>query len=786
MWSAAIRTTVKRMNRSSVDVSSPARSGVPSRTPRRAAVRVGSCALAVAFAAAFLLPAVAVSAPTKPHPASGGGSSKTKEGAYTVRLVTGDVVKVSGSGVAVIPAVRSGIGAHLEVQRMGASTYVIPGAAVPYLGRYLDRELFNVTANSATPVGTGQTVRLVSAPGRVSAVTGFTITSRSADGALGYFTSGGARAFGAALDRQWTLDQQWVLDQQKRPASAVPSLFAGLTRLTPAARSDAGAPVVPAFAQVSLAMRVLDRHGAPVAFAIVALFNTDDGRRYTGFVYAVDGVARASVPLGHYSAEVHTDDLEGPAGDRVVSRFVVVSDYDVTGAGQVLALDARRATSRPRVRTPLSADTKSLQLEWARYDRRGVLLASVNEIYQDPTSDVRVAPAPPARVGRMQWLTTWSLEASARAGLGSTYDLAYLDPSVTPDQGRIVMPRQLTTVRARYFVDGRPRTSSFGRAPLVAGGYTVLFNPLPTPGTRTEYVLSPPGTIWTSVLIGDEATFDTAVSDGWRKYRAGAAANVDWLHPALLPGFAEPTADDRLAPDTLAYECPACRVDDELSLRLSALTDSTPGHTGSLDLAPPGRTNARLQLFQDGRLVDDESNTSVVTVAASARAADYRLLFRVDTGMTRGDDSSTATDLHFRSAPRQGPLLPSGWTCGGVPADPGCRALPVLSVRAPLPVGLDAQLTSAGSHVVPVTVSHVPGAAAIPIVALTVETRVDGTTWRPAPSHRRSDGRYLVDLPAGPTRADTPVDLRIFARDAAGNTLLQTVTHACTASGSQK
>ena len=769
------------MSRISLDVSLPAGPGASTGIKRRAAARFGSFAMAIVFAADCLLLAAAVSAPATPRPAIGGGSGEARADAYTVRLVTGDVVKVSGSGVAVIPAVRSGIGAQVEVQRMGPSTYVIPDAAVPYLGRYLDRELFNVTAAFATPAGTGQRVRLVSAPGRVAALDGFTVTSRTTGGALGYFTSAGARAFGAALDRQWTLDQQ------TRPAAAVPSLFAGLSRLAPAPTSDAVAPVVPAFAQVSLAMRVLDRHGTPVAFAVVALFNTDDGRRYTGFVYAVDGLARASLPLGHYSAEVHTDELEGPAGDRVVSRFVVVSDYDVTGAGQVLVLDARRATIRPSVRTPVPATMKSLQLEWARYDRRGVLLASVNEIYQDPTADVRVAPAPPARVGRMQWLTTWSLATSARVGLGSTYDLAYLDRSVIADQGRIVVPAQLTTVHAHYFVDGRPRTSSFGRAPFVAGGYTVLFNPLPTPGARTEYVLSPPGTIWTSVFIGAEATFDTALSDGWRKYRAGAAATVDWLHPALLPGFAEPTAADRFAPDPVAFECPACRVDDQLLLRLSALTDSTPGHTGSLDVAPSGRTNARLQLFQDGHLIDDESNTTFATVAASARAADYRLLFRVDAGMTRGGDSSTTMDLHFRSAPRQGPLLPSGWTCAGVPADDECRALPVLSVRAPLPVDLDGQLTSAGSHAVPVTVSHVPGAAAIPIMALTMETRVGGTAWRPAPSQRQSDGDYLVDLPAGPTTtADTPVDLRIFARDAAGNTLLQTVTHAYTEPRSQK
>src|SRR5581483_12372407 len=95
-------------------------------------------------------------------------------------------------------------GSVLRLSVAGKS-YAIPAAAVPYLGRGLTPSLFEMSLLARReragrlPVEVGYT-------GRVPQLPGITITS-SGDGiADGYLTAASARAFGAALVRQFAAD----------------------------------------------------------------------------------------------------------------------------------------------------------------------------------------------------------------------------------------------------------------------------------------------------------------------------------------------------------------------------------------------------------------------------------------------------------------------------------------------------------------------------------------------------------------------------------------------------
>ncbi len=698
------------------------------------------------------------------------GSGGTSE----VRLVTGDMVQVATAGVVVRPAQRRGIAGEFQTLRLGTSTYVIPAAARPYLGRYLDPGLFDVTrlaASSAVDQPMG--VRITLEHGIRADLPGVTITGRSSSTETGYFTTAGADTFRRALDAQWRFDAHhgW-------PSHS--ALFAAIAAIAPVGAATAAGPetVRPAFAQVTLSLRVLDGQGRPVPFTSVALMNTDDARRYVAFPPVVDGLAKVSVPLGNYSALATVDEFDPHTQAHLTSRTVAATDYRVRRAGQTLVLDARTATSRPSVHTPRPAGRDLLLLSWARLDQHGATGLSALNGYEDPHTLVLVSPAPPARVGLQHWVTEWTLQGSPAHGLPYTYDLVFDDPDIASDQARVVRNDQIATVHARYYADGQPRISLFARGPVLQyqGGYQLFPAPLTAPQVRTEYVVSPPGVRWSAVLLGDATTSSPAIADGLRRYPAGSHSRADWLRPALMPGFAGPTPADR------DYLCPACRAHNQLSLQIAAVTDSTPSHAGSPDEPPHGARTARLRIYRDGRLLADENNIAVALVPASARKATYRLLFQLDRGATGALLSTrTRTDLTFRSSARQGRAIPANWTC--TPTDPqpeaGCAALPLLEVRAPLPVDLNGELPW-GRHPLGVTVSHAPGAAAIPITRLVVATSTDGAMWRRAPIVQQSDGRYRAQLVAEPASAGLPVALRITARDAAGGTLRQTIRAAYT------
>lgn len=666
-----------------------------------------------------------------------------------VQLVTGERVLVTGDRVQVAPAPGGSSGYRTLV--LGAHVYVVPSAAEPYVGRVLDLALFDVTRLAALAPSEQLRVRVAVAPGAHPVLPGVQLAPGATTGSL---SPASAAELGRALVAQRGVDAA-----AGRPTG---SLFAGVTAVAPA--SATAPPVQPSFAQVTLSVRVLDERGRPAQFASLALANTDDTRRYAAFVPVVAGLARVSVPLGHYSASVDTSSFD-PVAQRVTTRLVTLSDVTVSGAGQSLVADARTATAQVGVQVPRPAAVTGLGVRWDRLDGRG---GSVGSGINLSGSDVLLlAPAPAARVGEQHVSTTWSLTGTG-PGRPYTYDLLFTEPGVSAHQVRTVTEDRLATVDARYSSDGRQLSSLFGRVPRLPFQFFVFgtLTGLETPGARTEQVLAPADATWGALLVADAGTFSGFVSDVSRSYRPGTRSRTEWLRPALLPGVPGP------APGGGPFFCLACRSGDLITLALAPLTDSTPGHVGSPD-GVEGRRTTHLRLERDGQLLVDHGNNTLLLLPLPAAPATYRVVLDVDRAAAGARLGTAAhTELTFRSGRGDGPALPAGSECLRSPGAV-CRALPLLQVRAPLPVRLDGSLAP-GPDAFDVVVSHVVGAAPTPVTALTAETSTDGVTWRALLTERASDGHYRVLLDVRPDQVGRTVDLRLTARDSAGGTLSQT------------
>src|SRR5712691_7742875 len=257
--------------------------------------------------------------------------------ARLVTLLTGERVMVgtSPSGRPTLQIVRSaqtGPASPVTTASVNGDQYVIPVSAQPYVGRYLDIRLFDVTKLAAAGATDRVPLRIAYTPGTAPSLPGVTITSSAAGIATGYVTPSSARTFGAALAWQAVADSHagW-------PASS--TLFGSVTGIGPDLASQG--TVTPDFPQVTLIIKVVSHTGRPIPFGFGFLMNADDGLKYGAFILVIDGEARVSVPLGHYLGIF--DEFTFSRKGGATARVMPVVDYAVTGGSQTLTADARPA-----------------------------------------------------------------------------------------------------------------------------------------------------------------------------------------------------------------------------------------------------------------------------------------------------------------------------------------------------------------------------------------------------------------------------------------------------------
>ena len=158
----------------------------------------------LSMAATTFTGVAAVAAGAAPDPAI-----RPAVSAGPVTLIDGSrVLPATGAGRAgaILPAGHRDQPAAVTSFTIGGRGYVIPAAAVPYLGRGLAASLFDVSALRRTE-HQGRLPVAVSFRGTLPSLPGIQITRAGRGTASGYLTSSSATRFGSALARQAIADR---------------------------------------------------------------------------------------------------------------------------------------------------------------------------------------------------------------------------------------------------------------------------------------------------------------------------------------------------------------------------------------------------------------------------------------------------------------------------------------------------------------------------------------------------------------------------------------------------
>ncbi|MEU3619136.1 S8 family serine peptidase [Streptomyces sp. NPDC006872] len=303
----------------------------------------------------------------------------------------------------------------------------------------------------------------------------------------------------------------------------------------------------------------------------------------------------------------------------------------------------------------------------------------------------------------------------------------------------------------------------FGWRPAQQTAWLQYTRYVPTGFKRTEYV-SAGDTTWQH-LVHHTVSYDpdqqlgNGMRDNPRTYRAGAETAQTWQGAVVRPSIPRGTTT------------PTVREGGLLRLRIPEFTDSQSGHwsrltdsggVGASDAVPSGDT-ATAVLYRDGKkLLDLGSGWADAEVPADA--ADYRL--DLTTNRNSPDwqyATGTFTSWSFRS----------GRTDGATP-------LALLQLDYAAPVDVHNTLPTAGGYDLGVTVRSQDGLPAPRGVTARVETSYDdGRTWQTAEVRERGPNTFRAVVRGLPKeRKEAYVTLRVTARDAAGNSVRQTVRRA--------
>lgn len=680
-------------------------------------------------------------------------------------MITGETVlqrQVAGRPVTtVIPAA----GERGGMVRMSSpkKSLLIPTAALPYLGSALDPALFDVSR-----VSSGLTVH-VSGP-KLSAVRvpGLHVTKRTSTEITGTFDRAGSAAFGAALRKQAAAD---------RAAHRTSSTLFGAARI--GVTAGPAHVVKPAFAQVTTRFTVLDRSGRPAPFAMLFLLNLDDPEKFTDGVAVMAGQARASLPKGRYNVFAAISD---DTSDSVVTLPVITARTNL----QKFTIDARRATAKVSLVTPrpTAADYELTSLDllqtvtiesndWAAetFTDNGVLEFGRRDLFINPSA------APPT--GTQTLSTGFLFGNDQQSAAPYSYTASYQSTGAISSSQRHVVGAVATLDMSYYriargVVDGISHTPlSTGDAPTSSFGWAT-----PPGGRATDYLVAARGTLWQDDYLPSMDPSATVMADAQdvpRERLAGRTYPVDYLRGPLAPGVP-------VAATGSGYLCYSCRTDDQLVVGLLPFTDSVPGHFGSIGLTDGAVTVAAFKVWQDGKLVDSETNASGLMLMAPGRQSTIRTRLEMwlsPAGFTRSTHS--ITDLTFHTSAKD-PLAPASWDCGTDPWDgpTTCRVPSELTTSVPLPTALDSTMT-VGAH--PFTFSIAPILGNAPVTA-TIHISADGgRTFTNVPVTALGNNQFRAELTNPPNAVGKSVTVRVSGHTAGGDSITQTTDSAYVVKG---
>jgi hypothetical protein len=247
----------------------------------------------------------------------------------------------------IVPPARGHQAGALLALDVGGKAYDIPQAALPYLGRGLDPDLFLVSALLQAETA-GRLPVTVAYAGRAPSLPGVTVTHAAGGTAQGYLTPAGAAVFGTALARQFAFDHA-------RGSYGQDGLFAGGVSIRLAGLPATTRPA-PAFPMHTLTVTATNLAGKPDTGDSVLIFNTDNAGRFADPVesqnYFRRGVTKFSVPAGHYWVLGLFPTI---LKNREIEWHVPILPQVTVSAGTTVHVDERAADSEMRITTPRPA-----------------------------------------------------------------------------------------------------------------------------------------------------------------------------------------------------------------------------------------------------------------------------------------------------------------------------------------------------------------------------------------------------------------------------------------------
>jgi hypothetical protein len=714
----------------------------------------------------------------------------------SVFLINGEQVGVPAQGPAG-QVVGTDSGGSLQVLTLGGHSYVLPDDAVPYLGHGLDPSLFEVSALARAESGGRLPVR-VSYTGQTPDLPGVTITSSGSGPATGhhtatgYLTAAGAAKLGAALARQYTADRT-------RASYGQDGLFAHGASLALASAPTTGSAAkttTTKTTEYTLTVDGTNRSGQPDNGDYVVVSNVDNSRLFSNPKDVIgvfhNGVAKFTVPAGNYWAVG-----EFNPGFFTVSRVVVLPQFGVT-TNTTVHVDEAAATSQFQFTTARPSYLRDIGFQLNRTPASG---PTVGILWNNSLGETD--PAPPMWVNPTQASPTigaltsqtegWLFPPKGTPHPSYEYDLAFQAHGTIPAQRYVINQASLATEHARFYEDASSRGLE-GRTPvfpvenrtenLQTGGVTSItpFDVVKMPTARTVYVSTGAGLSWAEGMYpsvwwagygGQQASAQV--------YAPGQRVTTHWgafpLHP--MPDVYLTRYKDGLLPLTVS----ANRSGDNLTMYLTAFSDSVAGHLGGPVIFKPFTATASYVLDQNGKQIGSGSLPRFhgdFGVKATLSPKPSTISLELDTAVDSSlQPLSTASQTvwTWRSAHESGSTVPVGWSCNWplYPRSRDCSAQPIMTLRYGV-VGeaLDGSV-AAGQQVIKVAAGHLQLASQPEVTGLTMQVSFDGgKTWHNA-GVTGTNGSYaaVFSAPAG-----AKVTLRTSATDAAGGSIAETIDNA--------
>jgi hypothetical protein len=737
-------------------------------------------------AAALAAPLLAIPAITAGHAQAASPAARTGSigHATQVLLITGDRLLVPPGSPDTAVIQRSPDEApFVFLSDFGCSRLKIPAEALPYLGRGLDPALFQLTYLERAERGGRLPVRL-SYLGARPGVPGVTVTHTGRGVADGYLTAASARAFGAALRRQFAADHS-------RGSYGTDGLFArGLSI------GLAGAPA-PA-AQHNFPLRTLtvtgsNLAGQPDTGDLVLVFNLDDCNKLdpiSSLSSFFHGAAKFSVPAGHYWAA-------GFFFGRFPDRLVILPQFTV-GHPTTVHISERAASSTVTVKTPRPATLGTSSFNLLRSNHgftEGVSWINAQGPRALRVSLVRHRPS----IGQLQAYTQADLFSPRGPGTPYVYLLDFpAPPGTIPPLHYTAHPTGLATVHEHYYKDTKvsdiipPDLGTWatvgGSQPEIATGLASgFFFAARMPGSQIHYLSAQP-TIWRT-FFSPFAFFDS--QDGpLRLYPAGQVQE-NWSRYPL-----HPTPNTSLPGAGLFPMLPsASRAGNTLSLDVTPFGDNQPGDLGTgyascLDFS--FSCHGSYALYQNGTKIvhgDTGKRGSPPDLFVHARLSPKPSLIKfVLTADRSGSKAYLLSDVSkdvwtWRSRPEPGATVPAPWRCHrtGPPWAPDltgrrCAVQDMTTLRYQVAGQSLRGVTRPGRQQIVITASHIQLAPATSLTHASVQVSFDGgKTWHPATVTKLPSGQFRAVFTAP---ASTGVTLRTHVAGAAGVSVTETINDA--------